>query len=163
MTVLGNELRRLRRHRQLRQRDVANALGIGAVSAVSAWESGTREVSREHWAALAKVLGVTTEHLRQFGGPYDPSAPRVTRRQRATAPAPDGGDILQQIDAMGADGPEMQRLVGSRGMATVWSLIAVLEEHRDSGEELNVTIEQFLTDIRKTLQHTPPNHKRNRA
>jgi len=153
---------------------------------VSVWENDERRPARENMARLAAVLGVAPEHLHQFAAPYDPTAPRRTRRQRAlveeaakpteqrSKPGPDvfishshsdklPGDILQQIEALATDGPEMLRLVGSRGMATVWSLIAVLEKHRKSGDELNVTIEEFLAALAAKVQHTTPHQKRKQA
>jgi len=182
--TLGRELARLREARGLTQEQVAKAVGHARAGKVSLWENDDRRPSEPNLLRLADVLGVTPEYLRQFGQAYDPAAPRMTRRQRALAEATATptesrsksdvfishshsdklpGDILQQIEALATDGPEMLRLVGSRGMATVWSLIAVLEKHRASGDELNLTIEEFLAALAAKVQHSTPHQKRKHA
>jgi transcriptional regulator with XRE-family HTH domain len=83
MSALGEEIRRLRKARGLRQTEVAQAIGVSAAQ-VSQWE-GDRGVSVKNLAALAAALGTTAAHLEQFGGVYDPNAPRTTRRQRGSA------------------------------------------------------------------------------
>jgi transcriptional regulator with XRE-family HTH domain len=83
MSALGDEIRRLRKQRGLRQAQVAIAAGVSAAQ-LSRWESGSG-VSVDNLRALASVLGTTAAHLEQFGGVYDPNGPRTTRRQRGSA------------------------------------------------------------------------------
>jgi len=85
---LGQEIRRLREARGLTQDQVAKAVGHAKPGKVSLWENDERRPSKDNQTRLADVLGVTVEHLRQFGQPYDPSEPRRTRRQRAERPDP---------------------------------------------------------------------------
>jgi len=67
----------LRKAKGLTQRTVAQALGVESPSQVVLYEKGKRRPSRDHWAALAKVLGVTTAHLENFGSHYAPTEARA--------------------------------------------------------------------------------------
>jgi len=168
---LGQELRRLREARGLTQDQIAKAVGHAKPGKVSLWENDERRPSRTNLTRLAEVLGVAPDHLRQFGQAYDPTAPRMTRRQRAlveevaTATAPTGqarefflshshGDTPEPMRALMnelmTDGPEMLRIVGPRGMATVWRLVSVIQRHESHRETLIPAIEAFLADIDAT-------------
>lgn len=83
VSALGAELARLRRLKGETQGAVARAIGLNAPSQISDWEAGRRAVSREHFEALAAHFEVSVEHLRRFGDPYDPSAPRIQKRDMA--------------------------------------------------------------------------------
>src|SRR4051794_8955736 len=56
-------LARLRRAARLTQKDVAAALGLKSVRAVTAWENGTYAPSFMYALQLAQVLGVSVEDL----------------------------------------------------------------------------------------------------
>lgn len=101
LSALGQELRRLRRLRGWTQSEVARSLGLESPSQISDWESGRRGVSREHFESLAGLLDVTVDHLRQYGDPYDPSAPRPVRRVLKSA-----DDIRSALRERGVDAGE---------------------------------------------------------
>jgi transcriptional regulator with XRE-family HTH domain len=83
---LGREIARLRECAGLTQGQLATAIGHATASKISLFESDARRPSAANLAKLATALQTTVAHLRKFGHPYDPGAPRRTRRQRDTAP-----------------------------------------------------------------------------
>lgn len=76
MSLLGQELRRLRRAQGLRQVDVSKLLGHADQTTVSKWEKGVITPGEASYSKLAKVLSTTVKHLKQVQAPFDPSAPR---------------------------------------------------------------------------------------
>lgn len=66
-SAFGSNVRRLRKERKMRQREVAAAVGV-TVSAVSRWENGKDETARmSHLLALAKLFDLEhyTDLLRE--------------------------------------------------------------------------------------------------
>lgn len=82
--MLGENLRRLRKEKQLTQNDIAAALGISRV-AYTNYELGKRRPSLETAAQLARVLGTRIETLlgteNGRAAPENPAAP--PKRPRA--------------------------------------------------------------------------------
>ncbi len=84
--MLGENLRRLRKEKQLTQSDIAAALGISRV-AYTNYELGKRRPSLEIAAQLARVLGTRIETLlgAENGRAAPESADIAPRRPRADA------------------------------------------------------------------------------
>lgn len=76
MSPLGDELRRLRLEKGLRQIDVALALGQADASSISNYERGISVPMAEQYSKLAERLGTTVRHLQRIQAPFDRTAPR---------------------------------------------------------------------------------------
>lgn len=62
MVNFGNKVRELRHEKKLTQKQLAELLGV-AVSAVSAYESGSRYPSYESLISIARIFHVSTDYL----------------------------------------------------------------------------------------------------
>lgn len=60
--MLGTRIALLRRQKQLSQLELARLLGVSA-SAVGMYEQGRREPSAQALVAMARIFGVSTDHL----------------------------------------------------------------------------------------------------
>ena len=60
--IIGSNLKRLRKERGLRQRDIANFLGVSHV-AVSKWESGQNKIDIDVLEAIADLFKVRVNEL----------------------------------------------------------------------------------------------------
>ncbi len=63
--TIGRHLMAARKAKELRQADVADALGV-SVSAVCAIEYGTRNLAPEHYVTVCKLLGLPIEESGRF-------------------------------------------------------------------------------------------------
>ena len=62
MVYFGEKLRMLRKDRKITQQALANQVGV-TVSAISAYESGSRYPSYEVLLSLARIFHVSTDYL----------------------------------------------------------------------------------------------------
>nr|WP_274518913.1 helix-turn-helix domain-containing protein [Tumebacillus flagellatus] len=56
-------MRELRKERRLKQKDIADAVGIGGLTTYNGYENDKREPNNEMLVKLANLFGVTTDYL----------------------------------------------------------------------------------------------------
>jgi transcriptional regulator with XRE-family HTH domain len=81
--IFGARLRRLRKARGLKLKELGYPLGL-LPQAISAWESGVNRVHHNQIAPLADILRVTTDYL--LTGREAPAYAALLAAVRATAP-----------------------------------------------------------------------------
>jgi len=166
---LRHVVREHRKRLRLTQDELAERAGTTGET-ISRIERGVVEPSPDTLRALAPVFGMPVRELLALLDHDDAGAvaPVWTPRQQAVieevakATAPAGQHTLfvshaargdppepmrRLFDELMTDGPEMLPLVGPRGMATVWRLVALLDRHRDHADVIIPAIETFLADL----------------
>jgi transcriptional regulator with XRE-family HTH domain len=164
---LGQEVKRLREDRGLRQSD------LGQQAHISNIERGTVAPDAATLARIAAALCVEVAHFAPFGGAHNRSAPRRTRRQRAAAPdrsnieqaaselsegalqpeaqAPTVGPPVNSPGAISRHDPfggqAMLRRIGENGYTTVSLFARVLDLYRDDELAVCQAVEACLRDI----------------
>jgi transcriptional regulator with XRE-family HTH domain len=93
------DLTRLRRRAGLTQRQLADALGLASVRAVSAWETGAYAPNVELVLPLARVLGVSVEEVVEAVSGADPGEDRVGKEPVGDLP-PAAETELLPIEAL---------------------------------------------------------------
>lgn len=133
VAVFGDRLRRLRLERDLSQKELGAALGVGNTT-VSQWETEVNEPGQDMLAKIAQHFGVTADYLigrtddrrlSTAGGGNAPDTPKTVAQRRIYDVAARAGqlppDKIDQIaDAMDAimrmiEGPDANKHDGKKG------------------------------------------------
>lgn len=118
--MLNEELRRLRKERNLTQEQLAEIFGLSQ-STIASWEKGTRQPVTEFIPTIAEFFGVTTDALLGMDEPANAAPPAVPRTLEARIvsggmdqlPQEDREQILSVIRAMYSKRPELFNIGGS--------------------------------------------------
>lgn len=174
--ALGAEIRRLRAAHlpRLRQRDLATAIGHKDPAQVNRIEQGRVAPDLTTLRKIAAALGVKPDHFATFGGAYDPTAPRRTKRQRAAdgaIPQDDRDGHLQPAglsprvpltpqDSVRESEAVLLRTLSLRSWSTVTRFAALVELHREHEQQLCQAVESVLQDVE---EHGVPSTPKGRS
>jgi transcriptional regulator with XRE-family HTH domain len=83
MSVISENIKNLRISNKMTQGDLAKRLNL-TISAISAYENGSRKPSQEVLIKLARVFHVSTDNLLGFSKTYTIDVSKLTTKQRNT-------------------------------------------------------------------------------